>query len=551
MKSTATQTLKTTTSLLKSQASKHAISGVIIAFFCIIIATLMVAFLEKGEINLDNIVYAQKSNFALWILDLMPFIFALWGQYVSSALAYQAGAMILDQTSELRTQTAVLEEKTSHDATHDSLTELPNRVLLHDRLQQALSAALRQQGKLAIMIMDLDNFKEVNDTLGHFNGNIILKQVATRLQGTIRNLDSVARLGGDEFAVLLPKITDERGVTIVAKKIQQALTPSFQVGGLNLDINASFGIAIFPDHGNDMDTLMQRAEVAMYAAKKEKAGFIYYDKKYDQHSSKRLTLMAELRQAIDQQDLAVFFQPKIDIKTNKVIEVEALVRWQHPEHGLLSPDEFIPLAERTGLITPLTTLVTELSLKQVAEWSREGYDIGVTINISTTVLLDPHFPDTLIGLLAAYRIEPEKVMLEITETTIMTDRERSMETLLRFKSMSIRMSIDDFGAGYSSLTHLKNLPVHELKIDKSFVMEMCNNRDDAVIVKIIIELAHQLGLQVTAEGVETNEILGMLNDLDCDIAQGYLISRPLPAAELISHLSGTDWQFHQQQPSQS
>jgi len=543
MESSAAQTLNITTSLLKSRASKHAVYGVLIAFSCIVVATLMVAYLEKGVVNLDNLLYAQKSNFALWVLDLMPFIFALWGQYVSSIMAYQAGAMVLDQTSELRAQAVVLEEKAFHGATHDSLTELPNRILLLDRLQQALSIASRQKSKLAIMVIDLDNFKEVNDSLGHFNGDIILKQVAARLQGTLRNLDSVARLGGDEFAILLPEVASEQDVSKIARKLQQALKPSFQVDGLTLDINASFGAVLFPDHGNDMDTLMQRAEIAMYAAKKEKFSFIYYDKKYDQYSSKRLTLMAELRQAIDQQRLTVFFQPKVDIKTGRVVEVEALVRWQHPEHGLLLPDEFIPMAERTGLITSLTALVTELSLKQMAVWNHEGYDVGVTINISARVLLDPQFPDTLIGLLAAYRVEPEKVMLEITETTIMIDRERALETMIRFKDMSVRMSIDDFGTGYSSLAYLKDLPVHELKIDKSFVTDMCFNRDDAVIVKIVIELAHQLGLQVTAEGVETDDVLNMLTELDCDIAQGYLISRPLPADELISCLSNSSWRF--------
>ncbi|MCD6532614.1 MAG: bifunctional diguanylate cyclase/phosphodiesterase [Deltaproteobacteria bacterium] len=543
MKISATQPLNLTTSLLKSRVSKYAVYGVLIAFSCIIIATLMVAFLENGGIHLDNIMSAQKNNLALWMLDLMPFIFAFWGQYVSSIMVCQAETIILDQTSELRAQTAVLEEKASHDATHDFLTDLPNRILFHDRLQHALSAASRKQSKLAIMIIDLDNFKEVNDTLGHFNGDIILKQVANRLQATLRNFDSVARLGGDEFAIILHEVVGEQDVNIVAKKLQRALLPSFQAGGLNLNINASFGVTLFPDHGNDTAILMQRAEVAMYAAKKEKAGLIYYDKKYDQYSPKRLTLMAGLRQAIDQQELMVFFQPKVDIKTGKVVEVEALVRWQHPEYGLLLPDEFIPVSEQTGLIIPLTALVMELSLKQVAVWSQEGYDVGVTINISARVLLDPRFPDALIGLLAAYRVEPEKVMLEITETTIMVDRERAMDTLHRLKNMSVRISIDDFGTGYSSLAYLKNLPVYELKIDKSFVLEMCNNRDDAVIVKIVIELAHQLGLQVTAEGVETDEILSMLDDLGCDIAQGYLVSMPLPADELLSHLSNSRWRF--------
>lgn len=544
MINSAAQSLNATTSLLKSRASKYAVYGVIIAFLCIIIATLMVAHLEKGTINVDSIILAQKSNFALWVLDIMPFIFALWGQYVSSIIAFQAGAEIIDQTSDLRAQTAVLEEKASHEATHDSLTDLPNRILLHDRLQQALSAAQRQDDKLAILIMDLDHFKEINDTLGHFNGDIILKQVATRLQGTIRDLDSVARLGGDEFAVLLPNIRREQDAVMVAKKMQQALKPSFQISGLNLDVNASIGVAIFPEHGNDLDTLMQRAEVAMYAAKKEKAGFLIYSRQLDQYSPKRLTLMSELRQAIERRQLLVYFQPKVEIKTRKVVELEALVRWPHPEHGLLPPDEFIPMAERTGLIKPLTFLVADESLKQLAAWSLEGYDLKVTINVSARVLLDPEFPDTLIGLLAAYRIESGKLMLEITETTIMVDQERAMEVLRRMKEVQVRLSIDDFGTGYSSLAYLKQLPVHELKIDKSFVMNMDHNHDDAVIVKIIIELGHQLGLDITAEGVESESILSRLDALGCDVAQGYLISKPLPADKLMQWLDKYSWEIN-------
>jgi len=544
MLNSAAQSLNTTTSLLKSRASKYAVYGVMIAFICIIIATLMVAHLEDRTITLDSIMKAQKNNFALWVLDFMPFIFALWGQYVSSIIAFQAGAEIIDQTSDLRAQTAVLEEKASHEATHDSLTDLPNRILLHDRLQQALSAAQRQKDKVAILIMDLDHFKEINDTLGHFNGDIILKQVATRLQGTIRDLDSVARLGGDEFAVLLPKVYGGQDAVMVAKKMQQALKPSFQISGLNLDVNASIGIAVFPEHGNDLDTLMQRAEVAMYAAKKEKAGYLSYSRQLDQYSPKRLTLMSELRQAIEQRQLLVYYQPKVEIKSRKVVELEALVRWPHPEHGLLPPDEFIPMAERTGLIKPLTFLVADEALKQLAAWTRDGHDLKVTINVSARVLLDPGFPDTLIGLLAAYRIEPGRLMLEITETTIMVDQERAMEVLQRLKKVKVRLSIDDFGTGYSSLAYLKQLPVHELKIDKSFVMNMDHNHDDAVIVKIIIELGHQLGLEITAEGVESESILSQLDALGCDIAQGYLISKPLPAGELMVLLDKYSWEIN-------
>lgn len=467
----------------------------------------------------------------LWVLDAMPFIFAFWGQYVSSIIAYEAGAMVIDQTQELRQQTAVLENQVMHDATHDSLTNLPNRVLLRDRLEQALNHAIRHKYTASLIILDLDRFKEINDTLGHYNGDRLLKQVAVRLEGVVRESDTLCRLGGDEFGILLPIISNKKDIQTIIKKVQKALESPFILEGLTLDIQASIGASIFPDHGKDSDTIIQRADVAMYAAKQDKLGFAIYTTKMDKYSPQRLTLMGELRQAIINNDLVLHFQPKINIKTKSVCGVEALVRWNHEEHGLMMPDEFIPLAERTGLLRQLSRWVLKHTLEQTAAWHENGIAIEVAVNISPSTLLDPELPDTITGLLASYKLPRGTITLEITETSIVKDPDLAMEVLLRLADMGIKISIDDFGTGYSSLSYLKKMPASEVKIDKSFVMDMLENESDAVIVKATIDLAHNLGMRVVAEGVETQEVKNRLEELNCDIVQGYLYSKPLTSQD--------------------
>ncbi|MBI5751285.1 MAG: EAL domain-containing protein [Hydrogenophilales bacterium] len=524
------QTLSSNVSLLKSKASKHAIFGVIIALAAIGLATLGVAFMNGSEIGFDAVIRAQKENPALWLLDAMPFIFAFWGQYVSSIMAYEASAMVIDQTSELRTQTTILEQQAMRSATYDALTELPNRILLRDRLEQAILSASKKKRRLAVMIMDLDRFKEINDTLGHYNGDRLLKQVATRLQGVIQEPASVARLGGDEFAILLPRISEVKEVGSIVGKIHKALQSPFMLDTLKLDIQASIGAAIFPEHGADADTLLQRADVAMYVAKKNQSGFVVYASKYDEHSPHRLTLMGELRHAIENGHLVLHFQPKVNVKSNVVEGVEALVRWQHEQHGLMPPDEFIPLAERTGLIKPLTHWVLRQSLKQCAAWRLAGLNLCVAVNLSAQGLMDMELPDTVAGLLAANDVPADRLILEITESTIMLDKDRALQILTRLADMGVRLSIDDFGTGYSSLAYLSKMPVKEIKIDKSFVMDMENNKSNSVIVHATIELGHNLGLEVVGEGVENAGVLGILDRLNCDSVQGYHLLRPMAGA---------------------
>ena len=426
-------------------------------------------------------------------------------------------------------------EVNEHQALHDALTNLPNRTLFHDRVQQALASARREHVPAAVMIMDLDRFKEVNDTLGHASGDELLKQVGIRLRGSLRENDTVARLGGDEFGVLLPKVLDAEAAVAVARKLRTTLEEPFTLHGLALQMEASIGIALFPEHGADVQSLLQRADVAMYVAKEHPSGCEVYARERDAYSPDRLTLLTELRRAIDRGQLILHYQPKADVLSGEIEGVEALVRWQHPERGMIPPDEFIPPAQKTGVIAPLTLFVLDEALRQCRTWALQGIELCVAVNLSTRNLLDVHLPDTVGDLLARWEVPPRLLELEITESTILADPVRAMQILSRLDEMGVRLAIDDFGTGYSSLAYLKRLPVDALKIDKSFILGMGESENDAVIVRSTIDLGRNLGLRVVAEGVETAVAWNRLASLGCNTAQGYYLSRPAPAAEL------TEW----------
>jgi len=435
-----------------------------------------------------------------------------------------------------KAQTAALQ----YQALHDALTDLPNRSLLGDRLRQAVLIAQREQRPLALLIMDLDRFKEINDTLGHHVGDQVLQEVAVRMRAVLRESDTVARLGGDEFAILLPE-TDGQRAQLTAAKILKSLEERFVLDGRVMDISASIGIALYPENGEDGATLMQHADVAMYAAKRHGRGYALYELAQDQHSMRQLALTGELRYGIENAQLVLHYQPKIDLKTGRVFGVEALARWQHPLYGLMMPDEFIPLAEQTGLIKSLTKWVFNAALNQCSEWRRANLEISIAINISARNLHDVDFIAE-IGRVAEVCGETHRRMkMEITETSIMAEPMRTLTTLRLLDSMGVRLAIDDFGTGYSSLAYLKQLPVHEIKIDKSFVMGMEHDEDSVVIVRSTIDLAHNLGLQVVAEGVEDRHTYDLLVQLGCDAAQGFYMARPMPLDELLVWLNESPW----------
>jgi len=423
----------------------------------------------------------------------------------------------------------------------DALTGMPNRVLFYDRLEQITLTASRYKAQFSLMMMDLDRFKNINDTLGHHIGDQLLKTVGERLQTILRESDTVARLGGDEFAALLPAIDHDEGATIVAEKIVTALNKPIAVEGHNLSVGISIGLVRCPRDGDKATLLMQHADVAMYHAKREGLGYVFYNKSMDSDNLFELTMESELRQTVESKNFELYYQPKIDLQHGHITSAEALIRWMHNEHGFISPEKFIPLAEQTGLIQPLTEWVLEQALTQCAAWHANNINIGVSVNLSAYSLNDIDLIDTVHHALAKAKIEPQWLTLELTETAIMSDANRALNTLSRLNAMGVRLSVDDFGTGYSSLAYLKRFPVNEIKIDKSFVIDMLNDVSDAVIVRSTIDLAHNMGMKVVAEGIESQDVWDKLAELGCNLGQGYHMCRPCPAEDFEKWVYESSW----------
>src|SRR6185312_6355666 len=420
---------------------------------------------------------------------------------------------------------------------HDPVTNLPNRVGFRQRIQQAVANADRDGG-FTVVVIDLDRFKEINDSMGHHAGDALLVEVARRVEGALRTSDMVARLGGDEFGLLLGTPTGTAGLETVLDLVREALEAPIVFHDVPLAISASMGVAAFPEHGGDVDTLLRHADVAMYAAKRSDLPFALYDEADNRSDPSRLALIAELRRGLRRRELVLHYQPKARLASGVVDSVEALVRWNHPDRGLVFPDSFIPLAQETGLIRPLTRHVLEEAVRQARAWQRAGLELAVSVNLSARNLLDVEFPDQVERLLTEAGLPPALLELEITETTMLSDGARTKSALDRLSGLGIRISIDDFGTGYSSsLASLRRLPISEIKIDRSFVMNMDGCEDDAVIVRSTIDLGRNLGLSVVAEGVESEQVWSELRRLGCTSAQGYYLTRPVPADELEAWLA--------------
>jgi diguanylate cyclase (GGDEF)-like protein len=426
-------------------------------------------------------------------------------------------------------------EEIEYRALYDELTGLPNRALFRDRIGQALLTARRERETAAVLLLDVDHFREINDTLGHEAGDRLLQELAARLRDLLRESDTFARLGGDELGILLPSASVEDALQL-ATRVHESLEEPFGLLGLPLEVKASIGIAAYPEHGDDVDTLLQRADVAMYVAKDAQAGTAPYDIEQDTNDAAKLALAGELRRAIEANELVAYFQPKADLESGRIVGAEALVRWQHPERGLIPPGEFVPIAERTGLIKPLTRSVLASALAACAAWNEAGHHLHVAVNLTIPDLLDLELPDRIAALLEETGVAPEQLELEITETTILADPFRVRQVLTRLNEMGLGLAIDDFGTGYSSLAYLKRLPVQTIKIDRSFVSGMCDDPSDATIVRSTVDLGKNLGLAIVAEGVESQEIWDALRALGCSLAQGYFIGRPMPAEALVSLL---------------
>jgi diguanylate cyclase (GGDEF)-like protein len=415
--------------------------------------------------------------------------------------------------------------RNEHAARHDPLTGLPNRTAFRETVEDTLRADAQSS---CLLLVDLDRFKEVNDTLGHRYGDLLLQQVAERFREQLGPGDQIARLGGDEFAIFSHG-RDRDSSLALAKSIATALRSAFEFEHIEVDAQASVGIALYPEDGTDVETLVQKADVAMYRAKGGHVDFALYDERHDHNSPARLALTAALRTAVETEGLIVWYQPVLDLNTGDVLSVEALVRWQHPELGVLTPASFLEIAELTNLIKPLTQRVLDISLAQVARWRDEGIDVVVAVNVSTRVLVDENFPTLVIDSLNNAGVPANRLKLEITESTLIADPVTARAVLRELDRLGIEISIDDFGTGYSSLAYLADLPVSEIKIDQSFVSRMAAGSSETIIVSSTIDLAHHLGLRAIAEGVEDARLLPELKALGCDAVQGYEISRPLAA----------------------
>jgi diguanylate cyclase (GGDEF)-like protein len=416
-------------------------------------------------------------------------------------------------------------------ATTDELTGLPNRRYFYERLPTELQAAEANGLPLTLLVADLERFKELNDTLGHQAGDLLLQQLGPRVLDALRATDTLARLGGDEFGVLLPGCDGDAAVAIV-EQIQAILNQPFTIRGLNLHVEASIGIASFPAHAEDIHALVRRADVAMYQAKEARTGWQVYAVERDLHSRDRLRLLGDLRGAIDRRELELHYQPKVDLQSGEVNGVEALVRWRHPARGLLGPMEFIPSATRTALMRPLTLLVLDMALAQSRRWRDAGLDLSVAVNLAIPNLLDTRLPEDVAKLLSRWEVPPPQLILEVTENVVLADPERVIGVLTALKRIGVSLSLDDFGTGASALSNLRRLPLDEVKIDKSFVMALEHSHIDEVIVRSTTELAQRLGLRVVAEGVETAAVLARLKRVGCEEAQGFFLQRPAPAANI-------------------
>jgi diguanylate cyclase (GGDEF)-like protein/PAS domain S-box-containing protein len=431
------------------------------------------------------------------------------------------------------TERRVQEQALEKMASFDSLTGLPNRWSLQHKLEETVAKASRENTRFCLALLDLDGFKEVNDTLGHYAGDHLLHLLKPRLESVIRPGDFVARLGGDEFAFVFDPIVHDGDEILLAKQLRQAIMQPFDIDSTQIQIGGSFGLCIYPDHGSEPSVLLRRADVAMYQAKRTMTGHALYDAERDPYGPRRLSLINDIRQAIENSDLVLYYQPKVETGSSKMCGVEALVRWQHPTHGFIPPIEFIPLCEVSDIIHVLTDYVMWQALRDAMLWRQQGHNVKVAVNISARDLMDHALPSRVSAVLEKTGATAEMLQLEITENDLMHDPDRAKTTVQALCDMGVGLCIDDFGTGYSSLSYLKHLHVQELKIDQSFVCDILEDENDAVIVRSIIDLARSLGLNVTAEGVESAEVLNLLLKYGCKQVQGYHISRPVPGEKLL------------------
>jgi len=526
-----------------------AIGGVALALIALAAEPLGSNFLYASLVLLLAVALAAYGAFHAWIRHPLLQLRALLHQVETHGPQLQdlpaiGGAtefrQLARQLTGLLSEHNRLFDNLAGRALTDPVTGLPNRPRFMEFLRRAVDKAQTAFQPFVLLLMDLDRFKDINDTLGHHVGDKLLREIGQRLQMRLRESDRVARIGGDEFAILISGIKASDAL-VAGRMLLQSLHTPFEVDAHRLDVAASVGVVAYPDHGVDAATLIMRADIAMYHAKEKTRGCVLYEDGMDPHNAARLLLLGQLRHALEREEFILVFQPKVGLRDNAVTGVEALARWQHPSGSLYLPDTFIPLLERSGLIRHLTEWLLHEAFAFCQHLRQAGYSLTVSVNLSVRDLQDAHFLDIVSEQLATNRVDPKSIVFEITESAVMTDPQHAIEVLRRLAEMGFTLSIDDFGTGYSSLVYLKKLPVGEVKIDKTFVLNMSNDANDAAIVRTSIELARNLGLGVVAEGVENGEILEGLRQLGCDAVQGMYISRPLTVAELEQWLVKSAW----------
>ncbi|MGH9266301.1 MAG: putative bifunctional diguanylate cyclase/phosphodiesterase, partial [Acidimicrobiales bacterium] len=469
---------------------------------------------------------------AFLVSSLCIIVYATFNQVTPFAVVVATGTLlvaIIRMGFAFRQLQTLAESK--REARTDELTGLPNRRHFYETLRTSLVPSPDRRD-LAVLMIDLDRFKEINDSLGHHVGDEVLRQLGPRLSEVVNGSGTVARLGGDEFGLLVSPLESPEQATLVAERVRDDLRRSFVLDTMSLHVDASIGIAISPEHGDAADTLLQRADIAMYEAKRNHQAWEVYSPFRDRHTRDRLELMEDVRDAIARGELVLYYQPKVDMATRAVTGVEALVRWQHPERGLLTPDRFLTLFEQSGLIGPLAMTVLELAMAQQAEWARVDLPLSMAVNLSAANLSDDRLPEKVFEVFDRWDVDPGNVVLEITEDSLMVDADQSLEVLERLHAQGVQLSVDDYGTGFSSLAYLRDLPVHELKLDRAFLAAADEDERAVAIIRSTVDLAHSLDLRIVAEGVETDANLALIAELGCDAAQGYLLGRPAPASAL-------------------
>ncbi|MGN8159292.1 putative bifunctional diguanylate cyclase/phosphodiesterase [Salinisphaera sp. SWV1] len=525
--------------VLRSRVTRTAYYGLAIAVIAILVATVANAFIQEGGATIGKLWNAQLNNPTLWLLDAMPFVFLLWGQYVGLVVSTEASAMVLDETETLRGDNAALAAEAQRSQRIDSLTGLINRSHFVDSLQAGIESAYLNATRVGVIVLDLDGFSEINEHYGQANGDRVLIAVARRLERVVPESATLSRLNADRFGVAIMALASLCELERVAERIRDAIIPPCPLDGMSLQLAASAGGAYYPDNAIDAYGLIDAASQTMYEVKSRGGDFSMACSTRRVDGVAMHSLSAELRRAIDDDELVLYLQPLVDASTSEVYGAEALVRWQHPRRGLIMPGDFIPRAERSGLINDLTLWVLRRAVKYAGVLRRDGRDLRISINVSARSILRPDFADTLETLLAVQGLPGAALTLELTEDTLMADQARTLEVMTRLAGGGVQVSIDDFGTGYSQLSYLKRLPVAEIKIDRSFVQDMLESDTDLSIVSATIGLAHALNLRAVGEGVESAGQLDRLQELGCDLTQGFYIGRPMPLEQFQQWLS--DW----------